>query len=227
MNEFEFNHIGGVQLIEDINRSILPSFVYKYRTIQQVLRFLDDPKLYFASPSEFNDPFEGKFYLEETSTEAKLREQSSKQIINSLGVFCVGTVATNIIMWSHYCDHHKGATIEFDMRKDPDFFVGAIPVIYHMGYPRFHNKESHLISSLQHKFREWQHEYEVRVIKPTSGLRKIKHEAVSSIIFGVKTTPEDIEKTKQLAKLKGWNGLQFKQCVFNENDYSLELHNIF
>lgn len=226
MNESQFNQIGSAHLIEDINNAYLPPLVYKYRTIQQVQRFLGDRKLYFATPSEFNDPFEGKFYLEESSAEARVREQVSNQIINNLGVFCVGTLATNIIMWSHYCEHHKGATIEFDMRKDPEFFAGSIPVQYHMGYPRFHHKESQLISSLQHKFQEWQHEYEVRVIKLTSGLRQIKPEAVSSIIFGVKTTPEDIEKTKQLAAQNGWNNLQFKQCIFNDNDYLLDLRSI-
>lgn len=210
-------------LVDDINKGVLSRMVYKYRSISQVLRFLDDRKLYFARPSEFNDPFEGKYFLADTSEGAKKREEIENKRIAEMGIFCVGTDPANLIMWSHYCDFHKGATIEFDMMQDIAFFGGAVPVCYHKGYPCFHNKDSVLMQSIQHKFDEWSHEKEVRIIKQHSGLREISPQAVASIILGAKTSDEDMAAIIKRAREKGWNHLKWKKCELNPTDYKLDI----
>lgn len=225
MNQDELHHIAVAQLEGDLCENRLPVLVYKYRTIAQVERFLGDPRLYFAKPQEFNDPFEGKFYLEDSSSPeaAGNRINRANEILNNTGIFCIGKDATNLIMWSHYCDQHKGAAIEFNMSHDKDFFAGAMEVNYHVGYPCFHNMNSPLISAIQHKFEEWRHEKEVRVIKLQTGLIQIKPEAVTSIIFGAKTLQDDIDKIIQKARISGFGHLKFQKCILDDYDYKLKI----
>lgn len=53
MDISEYNKIGAELLLRDIELGVVPKEVYKYRSICQVERFLDDCKLYFAKPSQF------------------------------------------------------------------------------------------------------------------------------------------------------------------------------
>lgn len=225
MEIHDFNVAMASQLFHDIDSGILPQEVYKYRTIAQVDRFLDDRKLYFAKPEQFNDPFEGKYYFEssENPVASKLKIAESNAVIHNFGIFCIGIDPANLIMWSHYCDFHKGATMGFDMKEDPEFFAGAIPVLYHAGYPRFRNIDSKFSSSLQHKFLEWNHEKEVRVIKPKSGLMEVKAKALRTIIFGAKASEENIDRIILKAQESGFENVKFKRCVLDGSEYRLNI----
>lgn len=225
MDISEYNKTGAELLLRDIELGVVPKEVYKYRSICQVERFLDDCKLYFAKPSQFNDPFEGKYYFESSQDAftTMTKKCSSDLVISQMGIFCVGIDPANLIMWSHYCDFHKGATIGFDMTKDIDFFAGSMPVIYHGGFLRFRNIRTNFCSSLQHKFIEWGHEKEVRTIKPISELMKIKPQAVTTITFGAKSADADIERIKKKVATSRFRHIVFKKCVLDENDYKLNV----
>ena len=41
----------------------------------------------------------------------------------------------NILMWSHYAANHKGLCLQFELTRDIDNFVFAMPVQYSEDYP--------------------------------------------------------------------------------------------
>lgn len=51
----------------------IPKYLYKYRTIDQnTERFFVHREIYFAAPSEFNDPFDSKVYISFGDTEREI-----------------------------------------------------------------------------------------------------------------------------------------------------------
>lgn len=142
-----------------------PTILYKYRTTEQALMFLDNSNAYFAKAKEFNDPFECKmdietnvtreelvYYLNEQqyagnayekademlSNPAKFHEitqEAVESVIDTLGIFCCSTVCDSILMWAHYAHNHEGFCLEFDISKDIDFFCFPKKVEYDTEYP--------------------------------------------------------------------------------------------
>lgn len=45
--------------------------------------------------------------------------QKKEQVISSLGVVCFSESSSNILMWSHYADSHKGICLVYDSEKRP------------------------------------------------------------------------------------------------------------
>ena len=122
-----------------------PNMVYRYVSLNNVDRLQElfvESQLYFAKPSQFNDPFEFKPKRMSTDTselEAPLAKQYTDAILDTLyegicnelnmyGVCCFSGLHDNIIMWSHYSDRHTGACIGFETNND--FFNRLRPVDY-------------------------------------------------------------------------------------------------
>lgn len=145
----------------------IPKILYKYRTEEQTLMFVDNLKGYFALAKEFNDPFECKMsvktnvsleklidYLEAQgyagNSSQKAREMLANpdmlhditqkaiyDVIDGLGIFCCSAVCNSILMWTHYAKEHTGFCLEFDVSKDIDFFCFPHKVKYDAVYPSF------------------------------------------------------------------------------------------
>ncbi len=88
--------------------------------------------------SALNDPFEIRPSIETIANYAKTHSSDSltnietedilnsdydsffkkyggSPIFNNYGVFCLSETRTNLLMWSHYANHHKGIVIGFDV----------------------------------------------------------------------------------------------------------------
>jgi hypothetical protein len=74
----------------------------------------------------------------------KHREEASRQLGKSLardyndkaGVFCAAANSDDILMWSHYADHHRGICLEFRTNIEDSIFRMAQPVLYRDEYPQ-------------------------------------------------------------------------------------------
>lgn len=69
---------------------------------------------------------------------------TSENINENMGVSCFNTHPTNILMWSHYADNHKGFAVEFKLPflSNPEFemldsSLYARPIIYTNDFPTF------------------------------------------------------------------------------------------
>jgi hypothetical protein len=130
--------------------------LYKYLSVNSLSfkSILEKQEVYFAAPSELNDPFEFKpQYLFPSKTKLKqhllkrgakrknlkalipraiedlqYNKQSTKlgmEMLNeNSGVLCMTPHHDNLLMWSHYGDSHKGVCIGFDINLPFDNIFG-------------------------------------------------------------------------------------------------------
>lgn len=125
---------------------------YKYRCVNDnSFRILQERKIYFSSPSEFNDPYDCCLNISHALEEARLiaLQGGDKKLIEKLnalakapdffkkidsdvagsGVFSLSKTNDNILMWAHYADSHRGFCIGFDFYKRFQTFNGPEKII--------------------------------------------------------------------------------------------------
>jgi hypothetical protein len=151
-------------LLKGIEDGNFPEILYKYRTVDQAKKALENFSFWFASPNSFNDPFDCSL-SEKKSPDLKdvskhlenlgqpkgvvdnaiklfKKDPSTvnsllsriKKVIDSYGVFALSERFDNILMWSHYSDSHKGIVFGFELKSDLDFFVTPIKIDYRDRY---------------------------------------------------------------------------------------------
>lgn len=169
----------------------LKQTLYKYCSIStenQLHRFIEILKgrIYFSSPSKFNDPFElsAKVNIstspllygltarekEEVQRTFRLRapEAVSEEWREKIGILCLSEDPKNILMWSHYANNHSGICIGFNTEITP--FNTAAAITYSDERPKaeFNSNPNRLIERvLLTKSQHWQYEKEWRAIKRT------------------------------------------------------------
>ncbi|RHX83575.1 DUF2971 domain-containing protein [Leptospira stimsonii] len=113
-----------------------------------------DNEFYFAKPSEFNDPFDSRTKTiyqgtfddwynwlrytvgeEEAKAEKLAKEFEHKYIDDSMlgdakkddnrnRILCLSKTPSNILMWAHYADQHKGFCLGFESIASPTGGMG-------------------------------------------------------------------------------------------------------
>jgi hypothetical protein len=212
--------------------------------------------VWFSDPSDFNDPFDCDvpFVLPRPIPEGEDRgvsdlwkvleinaEFEGKRIIKCFGIFSLSEGNSNILMWSHYADHHKGLCIEYgrnDKNKLGDDKVTK-PIRYTDLIPQFPLKEiekflearstageSNIFQSLVFtKSSNWTYEKEWRVVNREIGnrkktLNKVKAEAV---IFGLKTPLKDKLYLKKEFENQNIFDLKYKKAIQKNGEFGLEI----
>lgn len=131
----------------------MTSFLYKYRAVNKnSLEILINRKLYLATTSQFNDPFDGQLmprdFMSELrelgykgdDTEISRHEQFVGDRLNGYGVLSLSKKCNDILMWSHYADSHKGFCLGFkdDLWRyfdDHDWPIVHMPIRYSSKHP--------------------------------------------------------------------------------------------
>lgn len=174
------------------------------------------------------------------SSFVKQQNRVYSQQKSQMGVVCFSANPKNILMWSHYANNHKGIVYEFK----PNLFstsqtssFQAFP--YKVDYPC--NRSYELLSytkigqekndqftkELTTKAIDWAYEEEYRMIDlANSGNKKFNILSLNSIIFGVKTTNDEIDVIKCLCKKYGLNHIKFKKAKFINGRFELEFIDI-
>lgn len=156
------------------------------------------------------------------ASNGKSQESYSKHF----GVLCLSETATNMLMWSHYADYHRGLVLEIDIdeafpkRIGRDSVIGTPQkVIYDADVPALllydplskplweRSWEVFLRKNIQ-----WQHEMEWRLIFPL-GRRPYPHtisekchlfplerRGIKSVILGARASQETLESVKSALK---------------------------
>ena len=113
-------------------------------------------------------------------------------------VYCLGTDATNQLMWAHYADSHRGVCLEFVVR---DFVMcGALKCEYLEDYPvikHYEDETTQILRMVRIKAKVWEYEDEYRLIAferpavPTqdtlvteNNLLQLGRETLSAVIVG-------------------------------------------
>lgn len=104
------------------------------------------------------------------------------------GVCCFSEQPRDILMWSHYAKNHTGLAFQFDVNQEK-LFLEASRVNYSDEYPIVEwteNHESGLKAALYRKFKVWEYEKELRIIRPMAANSYVSFnaKALSGIILG-------------------------------------------
>lgn len=147
-------------------------------------------------------------------------------VYNETGIFCMTTKNDNLLMWAHYGDEHKGACIEFDVRKDPQVFCPIRKVQYNSDYRSYNylKNQGEAFRSLEYKSKDWEYEDEYRILHNDGyGLMSVNKDAVKTIIFGCRTDKKDIETVKKAMKEYGYTKTKYKVAKMNPISYKIDV----
>ena len=134
---------------------------------------------------------------------SEIREASFSKI----GVCCFSKNNTDLLMWSHYADFHKGFCLEFDSNISP--FSRYFEVTYESEFPDinsdllFEDNNDFIEKLLSFKSIDWRYEEELRILHKESNKSYFyPAKALKAIYFGLNTDESDIEIICSLIKSK-------------------------
>lgn len=87
--------------------------IYKYYDFEAGLLALKHKTLGFNTPSQFNDPMEGRLWLHQAGVESSFLNT----FLENIGILCLTQNPLNPLMWSHYGKHHTGFAIGYDVNE--------------------------------------------------------------------------------------------------------------
>lgn len=141
------------------------------------------------------------------NTIIKSLREARKNQFSKVGVTCFSRNNSNLLMWSHYADSHKGICLEFDSTLEP--FSKSFEVMYDSNIPIIESdllfEEEHSFESLRKllsfKSKDWEHEEELRLLHQEKNKEfGYPRYALKAIYFGLKTNQTDLEIICSLVK---------------------------
>ena len=231
------------KVIEMVKQGSLPATLYCYKPVNEyTLDIFNSGTFWFSSPMNFNDSFDCKVYPSKESARKRIKDQLEKKgilltdeaieekvtdeevkkavdkVMNGKGILCLTPHPDNILMWSHYADNHKGICLELDVRACPEFFVYPVKVAYETEYPTFNlGEETDKIYAT--KYKKWEYEDEIRILKDNVGKHKFAPKCLKSVIFGCRANEETkrevktaIERNPYLMHVTYKNAVQDERC---------------
>lgn len=162
------------------------------------------------------------------------------QFRSQIGVACFSATPTNILMWSHYANNHKGIVYEFlpDLFLDSasDGFTGHPMRVDYAKNNEYEllsyalsgkPKQDQFVKEQLTKANDWAYEQEFRHIDlQGNGNKSFRKETLKSVIFGAKTPPEEIDRFQKLCQQYGFGHVQFKQAKFKQGKFEIEITNL-
>ncbi|TWO31501.1 DUF2971 domain-containing protein [Seonamhaeicola sediminis] len=149
-----------------------------------------------------------------------------QKIHNEKGVLSLSSIPDNILMWSHYSDNHTGICFGFDWNKDDEVFGNYKKIRYQTHYDDIwswlHTDNEIVESIIYNKSIDWHYEKEYRIILDSISARKFNKENLKEIIFGCKTSEEDINEIIELVKDNNLK-VNFKKAEIDVNRYALNI----
>lgn len=148
--------------------------------------------------------------------------------LDRIGIYCLTSKSTNMVMWSHYANEHKGICIEYKPNTITAWKVqysDVYPTLNLMDWVGNNITNNDIITAINTKLNDWSYEYEYRrILTNNKGLDLVNENdsgknfqyytgQIQSIIFGVKT-PFNI-KHKIINELP--YNTEFKQVIMENN----------
>jgi hypothetical protein len=216
-----------------------PKYLYKYRAVDaDALAMLASDRVYLSRLDAFNDPYE---FLNFNNEVAPLIDRNDRVSIESenidsdaalLRVCALSEECRDLLMWGHYADRHRGFCIRFEFGNDPQICQMLFPVEYQPSIPDSDaadaNGENSVRRKILTKSDKWNYEKEWRIIgdlaQEDAGKAELfasyKPEALSGIVFGVRTSNLHQALIRALLKDRRVTFLQAKQ---QKNNFALEI----
>ncbi|MEO6520039.1 MAG: DUF2971 domain-containing protein [Mucilaginibacter sp.] len=148
--------------------------------------------------------------------------KSMDDTINGQGICCFTENFQNTLMWSHYAANHSGLCLVFNPYMDISLFV--VKVRYTDDFvPRnyYENNRVGALVMLSTKSNDWAYEQEYRSISATPGTNAFKKEMLTEVIFGCKTTQEEIFAIMNTIENAGYKNVEYTRAFTETNSFKL------
>lgn len=219
--------------------------IYKYQPITTLtLSNLSKRKLWASPPSSFNDPFECR--LQRTDSPKGLEQlrlgnpQLShlndeefvtltiahfEQQFARWGIVCFSQRADDIMMWSHYANHHRGMCLAFSHTEKTPMEEAVYPVEYIDHYPALRVDQiwhgEGLARVLHAKYSGWRYECELRRITVDRvGLQEYPGH-LSSVVFGLRTSDADQDLVRKIVGTD--DTVEFLKASLDPMEYKMNI----
>ena len=180
------------------------------------------------------------------------QEEFSKQAIEKFLIFCMSKSDSNMLLWSHYADSHRGISIGvrvFASEKAQSLMMKLAateneclinfeyPVVHIDYYPEnaeipyfkhFTGEHEDLMRYLQTKSYDWRYEQEYRLILWDEIVHSqelfLPDNGIPEVIFGCKVPPQIIKKTLDEVNKKNiqYGNIKFYKMEMEKNRYALK-----
>lgn len=121
------------------------------------------------------------------------------------GIWSASKTSTCPVLWGHYADNHRGVCLEFELFTEeekpninfPENKPFKIVDVNYTDQPidvfSMDNETLVKLSDtiINTKYNKWEYEKEIRLINSNRGLTKFNRNALTSIIFGQRSSPRD------------------------------------
>ncbi len=153
----------------------------------------------------------------------KFREQV-KSVFQDMGILCLSEVPDNMLMWSHYANHHRGFCVEYDFTASSKLKEFAYKVQYSDDMPSLSaadfvgpKKEATTDALWLTKASCWAYEREWRVMMTNGDRAYNAPSRIKSIIFGARM-PETDRMMIETA-LRHTENIKFKESVIGDQSF--------
>jgi Protein of unknown function (DUF2971). len=183
-----------------------------------------------------------KYKTDFDSVISNMRKNVISYMADVVCVLSLSLAKTNLLMWSHYSDSHRGIAIGFDS-NDPFFYnIMAIryqsekPVIDFSVIPSTEKEKEYFAQKLLAvKNIAWHHEEEYRLIRPSTAMDLLNHrdskgfpvyvspfpkKSVVELIFGNKCSEEDQAKVQSIISSE-YSNVKLYKSILDSNGYQL------
>lgn len=225
-------------VITPISREYIKYFLGLTEEEQQEIEFSEEDIRYSSEREWQVDEYE-KLYKDKIKKYGVL-SLSSNTDINQFLTVCVPEKKdprTNVLMWSHYTNSHKGFIIEFDGDFISGIEVEKVEYSNNRDFLTFEDIDNDdFYKVFYKKSNEWEYEQEYRAVLPLSGASEIKNDkyhlfkfnkkSVRSITFGCAMIEDNKQEIMDLIeKDKGFGSVLFNHALLNDDDFCLRFYN--
>ena len=155
-------------------------------------------------------------------------KEIARHLATNIGLCCLSTTNTNILMWSHYAQEHQGYCLEFVASDTTPFFGEAQKVSYATDFPviNYFNtpRDVQLDFVFLTKFEGWKYEEEYRIVdhQEGAGLRAYPTNLLKSITFGMRMPQDDKRKIRQWLSKRG-HDVKILEAAIHEREFKIVL----
>ena len=166
----------------------------KEKNVQRIEQLFKDCKLYFSDWEKMNDPLEGYFqYYVSKNSNTHINDIKTEK--NKYGITCCSQSMSEILMWSHYANNHKGICIEIEVNdsliKESSIIQEYISYEEKIDLLEIDKYPIDVINLLSKKLRNWEYEKEIRFFcNGKNSSHKIGN--ITKVITGI-NTPDKVK----------------------------------
>lgn len=155
---------------------------------------------------------------------------------------------SNLLMWAHYADNHKGIVIGVDAhhphfnerRGDKDELRHLRAVQYRTDRPTLNLEDLSGPDLMLAKADDWKYEQEWRIVRSQSSAREVRHdkttpvylfelphEVIKEVVLGVRSGADTIDRVRQALDRETLKHVQVFHALPDAKSYQLEIRHGF